>query len=148
MNVQKMKTALLSLVGTLILCVLIYQVTLAGCCANDAYAGGVARSYNTNYTVGSNQWRAEIISWLDNKSINKLGWTYWRVYEQCGGMVVEETTLSPAAAYNTNYRSNSYTQSFYPCSGAKITGNKGTHEYQDGSLTTIYRFLDNTAFLP
>ncbi|VAW33301.1 hypothetical protein MNBD_CHLOROFLEXI01-1010 [hydrothermal vent metagenome] len=120
-------------------------VTYASNYKTQSFAGDTATALKVNTTLSPGlTWRAEIYSDMyDNTVIDRIGWSSWRAYEKCNGIVISQTFLTPVSAPNVAHQSRVYDQLFQGCSqGTKRIGHNGNHEYKEGG-NTIY--LDTVA---
>lgn len=152
MKSYKLSLKLATILLSLLTLVLLYSVVSAACCASQSFYGSTANARKYIYTISSTIWRGDIESAMgsygEGPAIDSIGWTYWRVYEKCNGSVIEETDRDPMAAHNVAYQARSYQQAFNTCGGTKVAGNKGTHEFKEAGLTTVYLFTDHTQNFP
>ena len=111
-----------------------YWPIYAGCCDSRPFAGDTAQSRKGNVFLDNNRWRAEVESRMNNNTqIDTLGWVSWHVYEMCNNQVIEYTHLLPVAAHNVSYQGRIYEQRIENCNGSRMIGNRGHHQYEEGS---------------
>lgn len=140
----------LLMIGVMVLLLgITYRIASAGCCQNYPFAGSTAYAAKNNITINIYTWRAEIMSGMGSSlgggpAIDKIGWTWWHVYEECDGDVWEYKELSPQARPNEDWAYDIHQQGF-SCSGSsQYMGNKGNHHFEEAgyipvNMAPIYR---------
>lgn len=116
------------------------RAVFAGCCNSGSVNGVSVYAFKENLQLDSLRWRGNIISatgsyYGSGPAIDRIGWTWWQVYEKCNGATVEWKNRVPVSEPNKSYQARSYEQRMHSCNGSKEMGNKGTHEFKDGGQT-------------
>lgn len=125
----------------------VYKPAMAGCCNSQSYANTTVISRNVNQTISSVTWKA-IIESEAYANMNQIGWTWWHVYEVCGGNVIDYKDIGRGDANNTSFRAAAYNNQFNICTTAKQTGNKGNHYFLKSGYSYKYVFVDNVQNFP